>query len=118
MNTNQEAPLTIWKKTKDNVVPYMLDKEMKFVEVLYPGYRSPLVTAQQPEHDRLYQQPNGRSQAPSVKDVPATPKPARREGATYLKGILRRCEPCCMGPWSPLSITFLHRAVVMRLTTL
>jgi hypothetical protein len=74
---------------------------MDIVGVLYPGYHRPLVTARQPEHDRLYQQPNGRSRAPSVRDGPATPKPSRREGATYPKGIIRRCELCCLGPSPP-----------------
>jgi hypothetical protein len=57
------------------------------IRVLYHGYRKMPVTARQPEHDQLYQ-PNGRSRTPSVRDGPATPKPARREGATYPKGIL------------------------------
>jgi hypothetical protein len=74
---------------------------MDIIGVLHPGYHRPLVTARQPEHDRLYQQPNGRSRAPSVRDGPATPKPSRREGATYPKGSLRRCEFCCLGPSPP-----------------
>jgi hypothetical protein len=64
------------------------------VRVLYLGYRGPPVTAQQPGHDQLHQQPNDWSRVPSARDDPTTPDQGG-QGPSIQRGSFGN-RPCHM----------------------